>query len=71
MKDKTSFYKILKKGKYNIPGTFIGVNGATKYIVEFPIDMKYLKKNSHYYADYHLIIECDNNIWHKILKSLK
>ena len=43
-KIKLLVLKNLKKGKYNIPWNIVGVSGVTEYIVEFPIDIKNLRK---------------------------
>ena len=65
------YNKLKKKGKYNIPCIIIGNSGATDYKISFPINYKSFSIDEEYYVDYHLIIECEENIWDKILLNMK
>ena len=62
------YKKFAKKGKYSVPCTVTGNNGANEYKIILPLDFKNLKKNVEYYIDYHLIIESFTSISNKILK---
>ena len=71
LKDKSITYKkFKKKGKYSIPCTIIGIQGGNDCIITLPINFNNLKKDIKYYVDYHMIMECNPNLWDKILSDL-
>ena len=47
------------------------VYGANDYKINVPINFKNLEVGKVYNVDYHLIIECSENIWLKILNNIK
>ena len=47
------------------------VQSANDYKINIPINFKNLEFGKVYNVDYHLIIECSENIWLKILNNIK
>ena len=47
------------------------VYSANDYKINIPINFKNLEVGKVYNVDYHLIIECSENIWLKILNNIK
>ena len=51
--------------------TVIGNNYVNDYKITVPINYKNLEVGKEYNVDYHLIIECSENMWLKILNNIK
>ena len=61
--------KPLKKSKYSIPCIIVGYNGVNDYKIKLSVNYKNLNIDAEYIVDYHLIMECKENIWNKIKKE--
>lgn len=57
--------KLGKKGKYILPCTIVGNNGANDYKITFPINYNLFKINTKYFVDYRLIVICQEKVWKK------